>query len=627
MLARYLNFVDTAAAAAFLWSTRREIVRANSAAREWTEDFVQLELLLTAAAECAAERRAELHVASGTTFLMIPLLDASNRTEYVVGVQGGDLRDVPLLLHELHENLRYFSQTIHLLPQAVLTARPNGSFDYASRRWFHITGTSVGETSVDASLRLATGKHEPFFERNWAKGIASGELFQFEIPLQTVRGVRWFELRAAPSYDGAHLRKWVVTLDDVHERVEARNEVARVRARLAALADIGAIALNRELRDEEFIERALALAHDALDAIWCVAFYINSHRIVRTYPEISVIPPGWPDNFGELSGIVTTSEQWFGETPRPVLRAPLEYGEDGNHYLAVAGRPGHDAFDDFDVDFVRDVAWRIGTALKNATRLRRESRIARVLQTAMLPVALPRPPGVSFDVAYATAETEALIGGDWYDAFELRDGRVAFSIGDVAGHGLNAAVIMGHVREIVRTLALRGASPGDVLNEANGDVCAGGYGLITAIVAYLDPQTLVVEYGCAGHAPPLRVDRDGTVEALEIGDVILGAAPRGRYRTQSLRLRRDTALVLYTDGLVEFTRDATAGENKLRDVLSQWASGGFTESANRLVELVLDGARASDDIAMLLVRAQPAVHNTYVSERRTPAKSAADSRS
>lgn len=586
----------------------RGICRSNPAALEWTEDLVQNESLTAAAAACAHERKAKQYEAWGATFLLIPLIDHRDRVEYVVGVAGADFADVPLLLHELHENLRYFSQTIHLLPQAVLTASPDGTFDYASRRWYQITGTPADDMlHVGASLKRAAGVYAPTFETYWSKGVASGEVFAFELPLRTVRGRRWFEFRAAPSYEGSRLRKWIVTVDDIQERVEARTEVARARTRLSALADIGAIALDNSLRDDALVQPALQRAASALDAIWSVVLTIDGERTVCTYPARAVLPTD--------------------DDARPVLRFPLQVGEGGEQELTVIRAPGSEPFDQYDIDFVRDVAWRIASAVRNATSYRRESRIARVLQTAMLPVALPRAPGVFFDVSYITAETDTLVGGDWYDAFELNDGRIACSIGDVAGHGLNAAVVMGHVREMVRALAMRGESPSEVLSETNGVVLAGGYGLITAIVAYIDPDTLVVEYASAGHAPPLHVQADGTVEALELGDVILGAVPRARFATHSLRLRGECALVMYTDGLVEYAHDALTGEALLCSSLSQWAREGFRSPADELVHQILGGANQNDDAAMLIVRAQRSALSDYVNERRMLARSAPDSRS
>ncbi len=615
MLARYIQFVDAAPKAAFLWARNRGIARANSAAWEWTNDLVQAELLAAAANACADELKAQMVAASETTFVLVPLLDSHQRADYVMGLAGADLADLPSLLHELHENLRHFSQTIHLLPQAVLTARPNGSFDYASRRWYQIVGEPLENGDVAGMLKKAAGPQAPRLERKWVEGLSGGELFTFEVLLETVRGARCFELRAAPSYEGAHLRKWIVTLDDVHERVEAQRQLARFRGRLTALADIGAVVLDRSLTDEELIDRTLQSAAGALAATWSVIMSVGGKRIARTYPPTAQMAAEFIES--------------LPADGRYHLRLPLEFSDPGDHHISVVRSPNGEAFDDIDIDFVREVTRRIASALQNVNAYRRESRIARVLQTAMLPVSLPRAPGISFDVSYVTPEVETLIGGDWYDAFELHDGRLAFSIGDVAGHGLDSAVIMGHVREIVRALALRGAAPGDVLAETNGVVIAGGYGLITSVVGYLDPATLLVEYACAGHAPPLQVEPNGNVESLELGDVILGAVPRARFRTQSLRLHPGGALVLYTDGLVEYAHDSISGETKLRTVLSQWARDGFQTKAAQLSERVLSGVTANDDVAMLIVRS----HRTespppaYASERRTPASRAADSRS
>jgi serine phosphatase RsbU (regulator of sigma subunit)/PAS domain-containing protein/anti-sigma regulatory factor (Ser/Thr protein kinase) len=604
LFAQYAHFIDRSPGAALLWTRARGIVHANERAAAWIDDLVQCETLTAGAAECAKSRRAVVRRALATSFLFVPLIEANDQAGFVLGIEGRDFDDVPALLHAVHENARHFSQIVHRLPQVVLTARPDGAFDYASHRWYQVTGSRPDEMDVGSSLRQATGRYDGSFNAMWISGVSSAGEFSFEIRLKTVRGTRWHELRAVPSYMNGHLRKWIITLDDIQDRIETRAELARARARLEALADIGAMLLDVALPAEDLVRRAIAAGARVLEGIWIASFELDGRKSVVALPNDARMFERALEGGGAL-GASATMQQWNTELPRPVLRIPLRFGVEGAHRLAVVGSPGAEPFKDQDVRLFSEVASRIGLALRNAVAYSREARIARVLQTSMLPVALPQPSGLTFDVAYFPAQTEALVGGDWYDAFDLADGRVAISIGDVAGHGLEAAVVMGHVRENIRNGAKQGLSVAEVLAETNRAVVAGGSGLVTAFLAYLDPLTLSLEYASAGHLPPVVVDSDGTLVELELGEMILGAVSNAQYQTRTYALEEGAALVLYTDGLVENARDAVVGETALRRVLTDWGRRGFEGSALEISKRTLAGARPNDDIAILVVRTAP----------------------
>ncbi len=439
-------------------------------------------------------------------------------------------------------------------------------------------------------------------------GVSNGVPFSFEIPMETSGGVRWYEFRAVPSQERSHLLKWIVTLDDIHERVVGRYEIAAAHRRLEVLAEVGAILLDASLSAEEIVRRSLAAASGALNEIWIASFEMDGRRVAVVHPSEARMFERAIDGIAEASGTTAVMRAWNAEDPRPVLRAPLRLGSAGDHGLALVGAPGREPFEAPDINFFTEVAFRISVALRNLIAYNRESRIARVLQTAMLPVALPQPPGVSFDVTYRAAETETLVGGDWYDAFDLYDGRVAISIGDVAGHGLDASVVMGHVREMVRVAAMQGLSPGEVLEETNRAIVAANHGLATAFLGYLDPMTLRLEYASAGHLPPLLVDANGSIDELDPGDIILGALYESVYQTKVHEVGEEAALVLYTDGLVEYDHDAFAGELRFREVLADWGRNGFSASAGEVSDRALAGARVRDDVAVLVVRTTPLTH-------------------
>lgn len=238
----------------------------------------------------------------------------------------------------------------------------------------------------------------------------------------------------------------------------------------------------------------------------------------------------------------------------------------------------------------------------------RERRIADTLQRALLPPVLPRVPGLILDAVYQPDTDEAKVGGDWYDAFDLGDGQIAFSIGDVAGHGLEAAVLMGRVRETLRSAAIEGQDPARVLQHANAAVELAEVGtMVTAMFAVLDRMTLRVTYASAGHPPPLLAEADGGVTALESPGIPLGVGigtESSGWETHTVTLSPGAILAFYTDGLIESDRDLLGAEERMRSALSRQSRGLQQRSALSLVASTIAG-RQRDDIALLTVATSP----------------------
>ncbi|MFN2460264.1 MAG: SpoIIE family protein phosphatase [Candidatus Velthaea sp.] len=226
----------------------------------------------------------------------------------------------------------------------------------------------------------------------------------------------------------------------------------------------------------------------------------------------------------------------------------------------------------------------------------RERRVAETLQAAFLPPFLPNLAGLRFEAVYMAAATRAEIGGDWYDAFPTHDGRIAFSVGDVMGHGFEAASSMIRVRETIRAAAASlEAQPAAVLAFANRALCAAvGESLATAVFAVYDPATRGLSYSSAGHPRPI-LRRSGTGGYLEGGGLALGIDPSAEYPTHEVRLESHDAVALYTDGLIESTHDLAEGEERLVAAFSR-----RTAVAQEVVDEVLaDGQR--DDVALLVM--------------------------
>ena len=245
----------------------------------------------------------------------------------------------------------------------------------------------------------------------------------------------------------------------------------------------------------------------------------------------------------------------------------------------------------------RDSQLQFEAALQLESALTKARRIAGSLQEALLPSTLPAVPGIAFSATYRSETDDGEIGGDWYDVFTLPDGELAIAIGDVAGHGLDAAASMIRMREMLRAAAvLEGPRPDRILATANRTMPAFGDGVFaTAALAILDPRTLRFACACAGHPWPRLLHGDAVI-TLASGGLPLGVDPEATYEIDEARLAPGDRLVFYTDGLIEATHDLIEGEQRLVAALGD---GIFDPDA--LVDYVA-GPHLRDDVAVLTLR-------------------------
>lgn len=235
----------------------------------------------------------------------------------------------------------------------------------------------------------------------------------------------------------------------------------------------------------------------------------------------------------------------------------------------------------------------------------RTKRIAETLQDVFLPKDLPERPRLRLDAHYIPAEQDALVGGDWFDAFDLPDGRVGFSIGDVGGHGLDASVAVGRVRQAILTLAFQSQDPASILSALDRILVHQDPDLIvTAIVGFIDASLSSVVYANAGHPPPLVAQRnDEAAEALPYGQPPLGSGYDGNFENRVLQVMPDSIIALYTDGMTEFSRDVIDAERRLRSTLALFVGNTtIARPAKAAVDIVFDGASPRDDVAMLVMQ-------------------------
>ncbi|MEU4698038.1 SpoIIE family protein phosphatase [Nonomuraea dietziae] len=229
-----------------------------------------------------------------------------------------------------------------------------------------------------------------------------------------------------------------------------------------------------------------------------------------------------------------------------------------------------------------------------------QNRLALQLQQAIMPPT--RGPMDAFDlqiaVRYRPAEKEHLVGGDWYDAMVLPSKQILLSVGDVAGHGIEAATGMVILRNALRGLAVTGAGPAQLMSWLNlvthqmiDNITA------TAVCALYNPETRVLRWARAGHLPPILIREDRAAELPMIGGILLGAVSEADFEEGRIELQREDTLLMYTDGLIE--RTDTTLEDTQRQLLVS-ASRRAPSLEERLDHLLANNRSDTDDDTCLI---------------------------
>ncbi|WP_406388461.1 PP2C family protein-serine/threonine phosphatase [Streptomyces sp. NBC_00887] len=246
----------------------------------------------------------------------------------------------------------------------------------------------------------------------------------------------------------------------------------------------------------------------------------------------------------------------------------------------------------------------VDQALENVRLQRARAELGMALQRHMLPAELPDFPGVRLAARYAPSQDGLAVGGDFYDAFPMRDGVAGVVIGDVQGHGVEAAAFMGEARASLRALASVTADPGEVLTSANDLLISlGGDLFTTCCLLSFVPQSGDLRIARAGHVPMVwGTDAGDSGVSLDAGGVPLGILPGQSYPVVHRRVTQPGYLVLLTDGVVE--GPAYPIEEGLAEVAGLVASAhGVAPDvlASRVIR-VADRTGHDDDAAVLVVR-------------------------
>jgi sigma-B regulation protein RsbU (phosphoserine phosphatase) len=287
---------------------------------------------------------------------------------------------------------------------------------------------------------------------------------------------------------------------------------------------------------------------------------------------------------------------------RSMLGVPLITGDSMVGVLHV-GRLNEHRFTQEDADLLGVVAERVVVALQ-AGLLKTERAASAILERSLVPTALPEVPGFEFAARYVPA-IERGVGGDWYDVFQLPTGELWVSVGDVAGHGLRAAVVMGRLRTMIRVHAFEGRRPNEVLQLTDQEFqFFDPEETATAIVAAVSPTSPELHISSAGHPPPLLAfpRREAQFAELE-PEPLLGVEPDVPRSTAEVHFPPGALLVLYTDGLIERRGERLADRlDRLREVVS---ADGPEVVCRRIMFRLVGEKSPLDDIAVVAARRSP----------------------
>ncbi|HEY7982161.1 MAG TPA: PAS domain-containing protein [Candidatus Eremiobacteraceae bacterium] len=480
-----------------------------------------------------------------------------------------------------------------VLPTVVFSARPDGSVEFVNRRWTELTGHAASSALGDAWRTIVHPDDLEYASSAWRHSLESGDDMSLECRIRRADGTyRWVITNAAAMRDAqGAVARWFGTVHDIDRRKHAEGSLGTSNARL---------------EDSERKFRALANAIPVIcwtaDAQGWIDWYNNRWFEFTGQTNDEALGWGWqaahhPDDFLDVMRSWPRSIE-TGESFEMEFR--LRRHDGVFHWFLTRIEPLRDT----DGKIIRWYGSHIDIdAQKNA--LERTKRVAETLQEVFLPKHLPQYPDIRLDALYLPAEKDSLVGGDWFDAVALPDGRLMFSIGDVAGHGLHASALVGRIRQAIFTLAFKFTDPAMILKETDRilshqepDI------MVSALVGFVNATHTTINYANAGHPPPIVAYRsDSSTATQPFGEPPLGIGSEQDYMTHEIPLHPDAVVALYTDGMIEFSRDLDSAEAKLRTAVALLVGNtSIARPALAVQEIVFDGMPPKDDAALLLMQ-------------------------
>jgi PAS domain S-box-containing protein len=427
---------------------------------------------------------------------------------------------------------------------------------------------------------------------------------------------------------------------DVTDRSATTTENARLQQRMAFLAQAG-LALDSSLNlyetlgnlthltvpelaqltvidlldDDGVVRRAVAAAEDPATAE-AVERVRREHPLAATseHPVAEVIRTGRAVLLAEMTEDfqrrIASGTDHFALMRRlryhSAIVVPLISRRRALGTLSLLRMGDSVAYNEDDRVLCEELARRAGLAIDNSVLFEATRNLARTLQASLLPASLPQIPGVRISGRYRAAEQGQEVGGDFYDAFAIDDGRWGIAIGDVCGKGPRAAAVTALARYTIRAVA--GLDPATVLRRLNRAALRERSSLadrfLTAafVVAAQRDDRLELHVAAGGHPPPLVRRAHGHVEQLPVSGPLLGVAPDVDFRPIRAVLDPGDAMLLYTDGLTDARApERILTEDDLMEALLRGRDLSGEELTQHLEREATGGRDPRDDIALLLV--------------------------
>jgi PAS domain S-box-containing protein len=522
--------------------------------------------------------------------------------------------------------------------QVVWVANADGAITEDCPEWRYVTGQTEQQYVGSGWLDVIHSEDRDRVERGWQECVKSGKTFDDRYRVRTRAGsYRHYDVRAVPVERAGKIIEWVGASTDVTGQREAEEMRGRLTEQLSAAAlrtarlQQATSMLAEALTVEQVVEVITEVGRTAIGAQRSAVALLDGGRLRVINP--AGMPPGQSaahrdillDSPGLMTRAIATRRPVLAEDTgalRQLLEdAPIEIvaGEDERSWvglpLLAAGAPlGALRFSfgrprkitEEERVFLEALAGQCALAVAPAAMYEREHTTAETLQRSLLPDQLPLVPGLVMEARYLPVTRNMEIGGDWYDAFRLPDGRLAVAVGDVMGKGLTAAAGMGRVRNALRALALTDPRPAAVLTGLDRLFSATELEEQVTTVAYLviDPVTGDGLMGSAGHLPVLRLglDAEPFLDETEAGTPLGWPSPRQQH---PFRLPPGSTAVLYSDGLVENRiRGLDTGLSELVAVAARARSSvvGHPERLlSYLVDAMLAGHEQDDDVTVLVL--------------------------
>ncbi len=467
-------------------------------------------------------------------------------------------------------------------PVVLFVTSADGRVRWLNGHWRRLTGVP-NEAMLDSGWQDALHPDDGAgASQAWFDALRDGTTYVREVRLRLADGTfHWFLCRAQPVHGpDARISHWLGVLQDVDDLKEIERALLKSEVKFRALADN--------------IDPIVWIADDE----WNAAYLNRRWSEYTGIPVEEALHEGW--------------QRAFRPEDRAFIRAGLRSGRQTGA-LSFVHQLYHAPSESY--RWVHLCAHHVADALGDNAQwfatltdihdaklsMERKDRVIDTFQQALLPRQTVPIPNAGCSSVYVAATEESRVGGDWYDCFEISEQRYGVSIGDVVGHGITASAAMARIRQYMSAAAEDESDPRAILRRCNAFIRRRKLPLATALYGVLDLERRTFEFASAGH-PGIIVVRGNSASVETSEGLPLGVVADVEYASRTIALEDVGMLALYTDGVLEFSRDVIATERLLlRNAIDVSSLPNTASRAAELVDRTLDGHRATDDVAMLVL--------------------------